>query len=169
MTKKLLPISLTFTLILTASWTLIDFNKDFLSLWNANRLQLHLDAPLDPDKLKIEYGAGCFSYMAPSEFDLGPRETHCTIFEDGQMINSIPNEYGENDFLITYDDQYVVLFRHFKPNARHQHNYQIKLRRSGEDIIAQVNIEGRDARSFERTMSIRKRPERLSSALWRNL
>lgn len=62
------------------------------------------------------------------------------------------NGYGENDFLVTYDDTYYLSFRQFKSNRRHQHDYNFHFFEEGDKIILQVSIEGQDAMTFERSM-----------------
>lgn len=63
------------------------------------------------------------------------------------------NAYGENDFVITYDNQYQLVFRHFKYNWKPQHDYNFHLYKKGEDIYVQVDVEGKYARKAEGKMS----------------
>ena len=48
------------------------------------------------------------------------------IYKDG-VYYDIPNEYGDNDWLIDYKGQKQCTFRHFKTNRRYTHRYKFAI------------------------------------------
>lgn len=127
-------------------------NKDFLLLWNSNSIDVKTDNPLIKDKVKIEFGNGINTINRLNDAELfKKREKYYVLYHEG-IKNEIINEYGENDFLITYDNKYYFSFRQFKTNRRHQHDYNFHFSERGDKIILQVNIKGRNAMIFEKSM-----------------
>ena len=129
-------------------------NKDFLLLWNANSLHVKTEKPLDKGKVTIRYGWSSINRKTDEElfsyfFD---KERSLLLFDNGSSQNEIPNEYGENDYLITYDNEYYLSFRHWKLNRRHQHDYYFKFYMKQDSIFVKVNIEGEDQMEFERQL-----------------
>ena len=120
------------TILLLVVYSLWILNKNFLMWWDVTTLNVHTDKKLSSSKVKIEL------------LLLGNR----TVLYDGEVKNSIPQEYGENDFILTYDKKYFLKFRHFKFNRRHQHSYDFYFYKKGEKIFVDVDIEGADDMEF---------------------
>ena len=80
------------------------------------------------------------------------REKYSVLAFDGEVKNEIPNEYGENDFLITYDNKYYLTFRHFKTNWKHQHDYNFRFYSKDNKIFLQADIKGIDDETFDKPM-----------------
>lgn len=143
-------------IILIASIILIAFvglwklNSDFLLLWNVNTIHVTTEAPLSKSKVKIEYGFN--SINRKSDKDLFIDGQLKTILYDGGIKDQLINKYGENDFLITYDNKYYYSYRHFKFNRRHQHKYNLHFSTRNDEIILKLVIEGRDNINFEKKM-----------------
>ena len=127
-------------------------NKDFLLLWNCNSIRVTADKPLSTDKVKIEFGIGVNSFDRKNDSNLFVKNEKYNVLFDGELKNKMINEYGENDFLITYDNKYYFSFRQFKFNRRHQHDYNFHFYQKEKKIFVQVEIEGEDAMEFERPM-----------------
>jgi len=127
-------------------------NKDFLLLWNSNNIEVRVDTPLTKDKVKIEFGNSVNTINRSTDSDLFNNREKYSVIYDGEPKEEMINEYGENDFLITYDNKYYFSFRQFKFNRRHQHDYNFHLYEKGDKIILQVNIKGQDGMVFERPM-----------------
>lgn len=77
----------------------------------------------------------------------------CTVVYDGGNRDKIFNEYGENDFLITYAGDYQLSFRHFKFYRRNQHDYNFHFYQKGSDIHVQVEISGQDSMKFDKPLT----------------
>ena len=131
---------------------ILKLNNDFLLLWNSNVVSVKTESPLNNEKVKIEFGISVNTINRSNDTELfSDREKYSVIF-DGKNKNGIFNEYGENDFLITYDNEYYYSFRQFKFNRRNQHEYNFEFNKQSNDILIKVNISGKDGMAFERKM-----------------
>ena len=127
-------------------------NKDFLMIWNANNLSVTTDTPLTKDKVKIEYGVSVNTINRKNDLDLfADRSKYITLY-DGQPKSRMINEYGENDFLITYDNKYYLSFRQFKFSRRHQHDYNFHFFTKDSKVYVNASINGQDQMKFERAL-----------------
>ena len=128
------------------------FNKDLLLLWNSNSVNVTTESPLIVDKVKIEFGIIINKINRSTDNDLFKGQEKYTILFDGKLKDKMINDYGENDFLITYDNKYYFSFRQFKYNRRHQHDYNFHFYQKDGKIFVQGDIKGQDAMKFERPM-----------------
>ena len=128
------------------------FDKDFLLLWNSNSIKVTTDNPLTPDKVKIEFGISVNTISRSTDTDLFKRREKYTVLYDGDSKDEMINDYGENDFLITYDNKYYFSFRQFKFNRRHQHDYNFHFFPKDNKVFIRADIKGQDAMKFERPM-----------------
>ena len=99
--------------------------------WDVTTLNVHTDKQLSSSKVKIEFVCG-----------------KKTVLYDGKNKENIPQEYGENNFIVTYDKKYILKFRHFKFNRRHQHSYDFYFYKKAEKIFVDVEINGADDKKF---------------------
>lgn len=110
------------------------------------------DQKLDVGKVKIFFGISVNTISRSNdEAVFMEMDKYLTVF-DGSDQNKIFNEYGENDFLVTYDDKYYLTFRHFKTRNRAQHEYQFNFTKKGNKVLLNVDIEGRDNMKFSHEM-----------------
>ncbi len=65
------------------------------------------------------------------------------IYKNG-TINTIPNEYGENDWIIVYKNAKICKFRHFKTNRNDKHSYFLTLHSDSSNIFCDVCIRGKN-------------------------
>ncbi len=151
--KKLILIILLLTL---GVFGFLKLNNDFLLLWNANEVSVTTHNELTNDKVKIEFGISVNTINRSSDIDLFTNRNKYLLIYDGQNKNQIINDYGENDFLITYDNTHYLSFRHFKLNRRHQHIYDFELYKKDNNIFLKTNIKGENEIKFERKMLLIK-------------
>jgi hypothetical protein len=147
--KRLIITSLILLLAGIGIWRL---NKGFLLFWNHNSIYVTADTPITPAKVKIEFGLSVNSISRNTDADLFKNREKYLVLFDGAQKNEMPNEYGENDFLITYDNKYYLSFRQFKFNRRHQHDYNFHFRKKDNQLVVRVDINGKYPMTFERTM-----------------
>lgn len=150
--KRTITLSLTTAFVVVGLLGLFKLNKDFLLLWNANSVFVTTEDSLTEEKVKIEFGVSVNTINRKNDLDLFSNRSKYIVLYDGEVTEPMFNEYGENDFLLTYDDQCYLSFRQFKFNRRHQHNYHFHFYEKGDTVFAQVDISGQDAMKFERPM-----------------
>ncbi|MCF2875928.1 MULTISPECIES: hypothetical protein [unclassified Tenacibaculum] len=132
---------------------LLKQSNDFLMLWNSNKVHVETENSLTKEKVKIEFGISVNTINRENDLELFfDRGKYIIIYNSGRNLNTIINEYGENDFLITYNNEFYYSFRHFKSNRRHQHLYNFKFSKQANDIILNVEIVGTNEMAFERKM-----------------
>ena len=66
------------------------------------------------------------------------------IYKNGEYYD-IPNEYGENDWVVNYKNQKQCTFRHFKTNWRHRHRYKFVIYEKHDTLFCTTDIRGKDA------------------------
>lgn len=140
------------TIIGIGIFGLIYLNKSLLLIWNSNKVQINVENELSKNKVKIEHGISVNTINRANDLDLFKDREKYTVVFDGKQRRKIENEYGENDFLITYNDEFYLSFRQFKFNRRHQHNYKFKFKKSKNFPIVEVDIKGKDGMNFSREM-----------------
>lgn len=121
-------------------------------MWDSNTINVTAEQPLTPDKVKIEFGISVNTINRDTDTDLFADKSKYTVLFAEQKTNSLINDYGENDFLITYDNKFYFSFRQFKLNRRHQHDYNFHFFQRGNKIYIRADINGQDAMEFERHM-----------------
>ncbi len=157
MTKKAI---LTLIILIVGALGFLKLNNDFLMLWNSNKINIQAQKPLTNKKVKIEFGISVNTINRRNDLDLFSNRNKYLVIYNGEKENQIVNDYGENDFLITYDNKYYLSFRQFKFNRRHQHIYNFELIEKMNDIYVKVNIEGQDRMKFEKKMLLIKDAEK---------
>ena len=141
MRKKILLL-LCFIIAFISLWNI---NNNYYAIWNNNSHEVKVDSPLSIKKVKIEYGNSANTSNRPNDKIKFIKHSKYTVLYDGRNWKDlIPNEYGENDFLITYDEKYYLQFRHFKTNRSHQHAYTFHLFENNDKVFINVKIVGRD-------------------------
>lgn len=151
--KRRNKIALTLTILsLMGLWGLFFINKHYFIIWNANKVTVIAQPPLDSKKVKIEFGISVNTINRANDLDLFKNRSKYIVIYNGQNLTEIDNEYGENDFLITYDDLYYLAFRHFKLHNRSQHDYLFKFSKKNGVVAVEVIIKGRDQMTFKMNM-----------------
>lgn len=99
------------------------------------------------NKLTVDFGN-----LNPNDFDiylsdgipLQYNKCPTLIYKDG-MYYDIPNEYGENDWVIYYKRQWQCVFRHFKTNRRYTHRYKFAIFEKQDTLYCAINIRGKNS------------------------
>ncbi|WP_105461514.1 hypothetical protein [Escherichia coli] len=148
--KKRILFLLTVIFCLTG---LYSCNKNFLLLWDANNMYVSTRNNIDKDKVKIEFGINVNTINRETDAELlADRDKYAVLF-DGSLKNKMINEYGENDFLITYDNRCYLSFRQFKTNRRHQHDYYFDFFNKNGNVFVTVEIKGENPLKFTRSLN----------------
>jgi hypothetical protein len=101
---------------------------------------------------KVKIHQGYFSINRKNDSELFKYKNPKIVF-DGKETNLIKTEYGENDFLIVYDNKYYFQFRNFVYNDNDSVNYYLTLSKKENAIYVKVQI-GDNNRIFERKMNL---------------
>lgn len=129
-------------------------NANYYALWNANSLNVTATQPLSTDKVKIEFGMNANTINRSSDLDLFMNREKYRILFEGKNKETLLNEYGENDFLVTYDNKYYFSFRYFKFYRHLQHQYLFHFYQKDSAVFLKVDIVGSDPMRFERAMNL---------------
>ena len=97
------------------------------------------------NKLTVDFGN-----LNPNDFEIqigllisDTYHSPVIIYKDG-VYYDIPNEYGENDWLIDYKGQKQCTFRHFKTNRRYTHRYKFAIFEKQDTLYCAINIRGKN-------------------------
>ena len=127
-------------------------NCNSLMIWNSNQITVNVESELSKADVKIEHGISVNTINRSSDLDLFVDRKKYDVVFNGRQNGKIKNEYGENDFLVTYNNEYYLSFRQFKRNRRHQHKYTFNFGSTKSSPIVSVEIVGRDGMKFKREM-----------------
>jgi hypothetical protein len=122
-----------------------------VGLVDLSRIHVETDNQLSPDKVKIQ--RGFYSINRQSDQDLFDKGNGSSTVFDGRQVALLGTDYGENDFLITYDNAYYFQFRHWKFNHKNQHTYNFYFYRTGIHINVRAKVDGIDRMDFDRPMN----------------
>ena len=127
-------------------------NNQYILFWKLNAINVTVEKPLIKEKIKIEYGINANYYNRFVIGNIPHREKYSVLLFNGEVKNDIPNKYGENDFLITYDNKYYLTFRHFKTNWKRHHKYEFRFYLKDNNIFIQAEIKGFYNETFNKPM-----------------
>ena len=120
--------------------------------WNS--LQVKVLDDLKIDRVLIKRGS--YSIDRNCDLELFEQTEGDTIFFNGGSKKKLETEYGENEFLITYDKIYYFQFQHFIFNNGYKHSYNFLFYKQSDSIYLKANIIGNDEMSFVRPMHLIK-------------
>ena len=146
MKKKLFLIIVGVVLVLSAFWAA---NRHF-KIIDLSSISVETNGSLDRAKVKIERGYFDGNRQSDSVLFAGDARKW-TVF-DGHSCGLLHTDYGENDFLITYDNRYYLAFRHIITYGRYQHAYNFTFSKQGDTILVHAAILGGDGEIFTRPM-----------------
>lgn len=122
------------------------------SLLNRNTIKVESSSDVSINNIKIEHGISATTINRTSdELLFKNRDRYDIIYVNGKT-KTLKNEYGENDFLITYKDSLYLAFRQFKTNRRNNHSYKFKFTKENEKYFLEVHIKGENDLSFKNEM-----------------
>ena len=125
------------------------FNKRF-KLVDLSSINVSAENNLSKSKVKIK--RGFYSINRTSDQELFSSNNSDRTVYDGIQNGLLKTDYGENDFLITYDDKYYFQFRHFIFNNNNQHSYNFTLFKRQDTMYVRTDIKGKDKMEFARPM-----------------
>lgn len=127
------------------------FNKHF-KLVDLSTISVSTDNELS--KRKVEIRRGFYSINRKNDQELFLNDNADRTVYYGMQNGLLKTDYGENDFLITYDNQYYFQFRHFIFNRNNQHSYNFSVFKKQDSIYIKADIKGKDEMQFTRPMNL---------------
>lgn len=138
-------------LSLIGTFVLYEFNY-YLEFIDFTSLSVKTDDNLEKQKVKIE--TGYFTVNRKSDAELFDGKNKTEIFFNGQKTGLLKTGYGENDFLITYDNKYYYQFRHFIFNRHDKYSYNYTLLKKADTIYIEADIQGDNRMTFTKPMHL---------------
>ena len=105
-----------------------------------------MESPLLKEKVKIYHGIS--TPYTGIKFNPVKIKESLTQLYAGEIKAEMNNAYGENDFIVIYQEQEYAFFRQFKTNRRHQHDYNFHIFKKDDKLFLQVMIVGIDGEEF---------------------
>jgi hypothetical protein len=127
--------------------------NDIFSIFSSNSINVTAENPVKKEKVKIEFGISVNTINRVNDSDLFRNRSKYIVLFDGEEKDEMVNEYGENDFLVTYDNKYYISFRQFKFNQNNKHDYSFHLFQKDNRLYISVKISGKDNMEFTRPMN----------------
>ena len=157
MLKRILIITglLMLTVTVIGLWWLS--KEGMVRIVNGNRVTVATDKTLSVDKVKIEFGVSVNTINRQNDLELFDNPEKYTVLYAGNNKSRPKTEFGENDFLITYDNAYYLSFRHFirtefKSDYPPNHKYHFTFFNKDNKPTVRVTIDGEEKMDFERPL-----------------
>lgn len=121
---------------------------------NNNNIYIRTNGELSIDKVKVKNGF--VSINRENDTELFSKNMK-TVF-NGKDKGNLETIFGENDFLLIYDDKYYYSFRHFiETDFVHDfpkgHDYNFNLYKRNDTIFCDADIKGEIPMKFTRFMT----------------
>lgn len=127
------------------------FNRQF-KIVDLSALNISTGDNLSKSKVKIK--RGIYTINRTDDKELFAKNNGDWTVYNGFQNGLLKTDYGENDFLITYDDKYYFQFRHFIFNRKNQHSYNFILTKQVDTLFVQADIKGVDQMQFKKPMHL---------------
>lgn len=120
---------------------------------NDNTIIVSTQNGLSVEKVEIRNGSATINRKNDLELFSASLKT---VF-NGIDLGNLETEYGENDFVVIYDNSYYYSFRHFiftdfESFAPDGHKYEYDLYARNDTLYLNVNITGEKPMNFIRSM-----------------
>lgn len=106
---------------------------------NANKIRINVSDNLDFDKVKIVQGLFTINRKTDKEMFFDWRKDD--IIVNNGKVRRPKTEYGENDFLVIYDNRLYFEFRHFKFDDIQDNVYSFGFQQTDSGLLLHVKID----------------------------
>ncbi len=134
--------------VLVTVFAFFQINKT-IKIIEFTSINVKTENPLNIEKVKVYQGY--YSINRKSDAEMFSDTSNQVVF-DGKGNGKIKTEYGENDFLVTYDNKYYFQFRQFCTNDNDRYIYNLKFLKKSNKLYLEVAID--NAIKFERPMNL---------------
>ncbi len=122
----------------------------FLKFTFTNQIYVHTLNGLTNKKVKIIKGR--FTINRKNDKEIFNKPSNDIIY-NGFQNKLLFSEYGENDFLIIYDDKYYYQFRHYIFNRNNHFSYNYTFFKKNNFIYLKTDIQGDENLHFTLKMN----------------
>ena len=141
-------------LLVAISWIAIwRINKHFRLFWNSNTITVSCYKPLSCDRVKIGWADERMMHNISSKTSPTKSISNYLLIFDKKVVGPIGNEYGPNDFFITYGDSLCCEVHHLKLNRHNQHDYKFEFYYIGGRVLVKGSIEGEYEMKFDEVLN----------------
>lgn len=139
--KIILVTALLFTCCYLSLWQI---NRHYYLFRNSNKLNVSTAGIAENDKIRIQFFTAKFNCDSATVGNLLNRDDDevVTVYNGEETCRKIPNKYGENFFLVSYDNRFFYCFKHVKLNGHFQHQYSIHVGAANGIMYLSVDIHG---------------------------
>ena len=148
MDKKTKKWLLTLIIIAILVFLLFKINQT-IKFFELTSINVKTENQLDVEKVKIYQGLYTINRENDAEIF---NDKFAEIIFEGKSNGKIKTDYGENDFLIIYDNKYYYQFRQFCTNNNDYFKYNLKLFKRENKIYLNADISS--GMKFERPLNL---------------
>ena len=112
-------------------------------------INVETENQIDVEKVKIYQGYYTINRENDAEIF---NDKFAKIVFDGKANGKIKTDYGENDFLVIYDNKYYFQFRQICTNCNDYYKYNLKLYKKANEIYLSADIDG--GMKFEKPLNL---------------
>ena len=134
--------------ILVTVFAFFQINK-IIKIIELTSINVETETPLSNKKVKVYQGYYSINRKSDAEMFYN---IHNQIIFDGKDNGKVKTEYGENDFLVTYDNKYYFQFRQFCTNDNDYYKYNLEVLKKANKLYLKVVID--KGMKFERPMNL---------------
>lgn len=148
MNKKTKRLVLIFCVLAISVFLLFKFNQR-IKLVELTSINVETENQIDVEKVIVYQGY--YTINRKSDVEMFGNKYDEVVF-DGNATGKIKTDYGENDFLVTYDNKYYFQFRQICTNDNDYYKYNLKILKKANKIYLNADIDG--GMKFERPMNL---------------
>jgi hypothetical protein len=138
MNKKAKKWLLILSIILISTFLLFKINQR-IKIIELTSINVETENQIYVEKVKIYQGYYTINRENDAEIF---NDKFAKIVFDGKANGKIKTDYGENDFLVIYDNKYYIQFRQICTNHNDYYQYNLKLYKKSSEIYLSADIDG---------------------------
>ena len=138
MNKKAKKWLLILSIIIISTFLFFKINQR-IKIIDLTSINVETGNKLDVEKVKIYQGY--YTINRENDEEIFNNKFSKIVF-DGKSNCKIITDYGENDFLVIYDNKYYFQFRQICTNSNYYYKYNLKLYKKGNEIYLNADIDG---------------------------
>lgn len=137
MNKKAKKWLLILSIILISTFLFFKINQR-IKIIELTSINVETENKIDIEKVKIYQGY--YTINRENDAEIFNNKFSKIVF-DGKSNGKIVTDYGENDFLLIYDNKYYFQFRQICTNCNDYYKYNLKLYKKANEIHLNANID----------------------------